>query len=246
MRSLPFACLALGMIAAPVRAGFVTIDAFNNNTPATVSFNDGAGNSGTINTLLTQLSVTYSAGGTPLTILTFSIDLAHTASVGQVYTVNLRNDLTTAFTNGAQISSIYQAHGVADLTNNPDQAAAVQIALWDLSLNNHTPTFFVNDGDGTYSSGDPDVFKIALGNNPDASQIAALVNQYLGAPVSTTGPGAWLDADVPGAPAAHGPSLLQPIPEPSSLVLGLVAAGCLSAWGLWRTSPGRRHCMPHD
>jgi hypothetical protein len=58
MRSLVLACLALGMSAGPVRAGSITVNAFNNSTPATVHFDDGSGHSGTVSTLLTQLNVT--------------------------------------------------------------------------------------------------------------------------------------------------------------------------------------------
>src|SRR5260370_3586869 len=130
MRSLALACLALGMSASPVRAEFITVNAFNNSTPATVSFNDGSGHSGTDNTLLTQFNITYSPGaGTPFTFSTFSVDLFHTVSSGQTYAVDPRGDVATAFANGSRIASIYQMFGVQDLTNNPDQAAAVQIAI---------------------------------------------------------------------------------------------------------------------
>ena len=41
MRSLALACLAVGMSASTVHAGFITVNTFNNSTPATVSFDDG-------------------------------------------------------------------------------------------------------------------------------------------------------------------------------------------------------------
>jgi hypothetical protein len=81
-------------------------------------------------------------------------------SVGQTYAVDVRFDLATAFANGAQMAYILANFGVGDLSTNPDQAAAVQIALWDLSLNNHNPTSFGLDADGSYSSGDPSVFSV--------------------------------------------------------------------------------------
>jgi hypothetical protein len=111
------------------------------------------------------------------------------------------------------------------LTNAPDQAAAVQLALWDLSLNNHTPTFFALDG-GFYDSGDPQVFSVSFGNDPRASQIAALTSQYLTEAGGATMNGAWLDA------AGGGANLLLPVPEPSSAVMTILALGALVA--LWR------------
>jgi hypothetical protein len=226
-------CLALAVTTSLGRADSITVNAFNNSTPATVTFNDGSGQS-TINTLLTQFNVTYSAGfGTPITFNTFSIDLTHTAGVGQTYLVNPRADLATAFTNGSRMAYIFQTYGLQDLTSNPDQAAAVQLAVWDLLLP-HNPTSFGLDADGTYSSGDPNVFSVNLGSNPDASQIAALTNQYLQASIGATTSGAWLDAAPAGNDPNRGVSVLQPVPEPSSLVLGIVAVGCLGAGGLWR------------
>ena len=179
MKALALTCLVLGLGAPAAEAGFVTPLAFNNSTPAEVSFDDGAGNSGTLNTLLAQLHVSYSDGGSLSGINTFSIDLFHAVTLGQTYAVNLRDDLATAYVNGGRIAFVSQSFGLPNLTNDPVQAAAVQIALWDLSLNNHNPTTFGMDAGGTYSSGDPDVFRVSLGDNPDATAISGLVNQYL-------------------------------------------------------------------
>jgi hypothetical protein len=209
------------------------VNAFNNSTAATVHFDDGSGHSGTVSTLLTQLNVTYSDGaGTPLTFLTFSLDLFHTVSVGQTYAVNARDDLATAFTNGSRIDYIFQAFGVGDLTKN--EANAVQIVIWDLTLGNHNPNSFGKDASGTYSSGDTNVFSVDLAGNPAADQISALVDQYLKASIGSTGQGGWLDAAAAGNDPNRGQSLMQPIPEPSSFVLCIIAAGCVSTWGLRR------------
>jgi hypothetical protein len=183
--------------------------------------------------LLTQIHVTLHTTAGTFAFNTFSIDLSHTASIGQTYDVNPRSDLSTAFANGSRMAYIYQTYGVGDLSGNADQAAAVSIALWDLSLSNHNPTSLTQGADGSYSSGDPDIFKVSLGSNPDKAQIAQLANQYLSASSVISG-GAWLDAAVPGAGPNHGPSVIRPVPEPSSISLCLVAAGCLSVWGLWR------------
>src|SRR5262249_11924039 len=52
--------------------GTVHIDAFNNSTQATVTFNDGAGHSGSLNALVTQFLATYhNSNGTSVTFETF-------------------------------------------------------------------------------------------------------------------------------------------------------------------------------
>jgi RHS repeat-associated protein len=191
--------------------GTLKLNRLNNNTVATVSFNDGAGHSGTDTTTLTQFTMTYTGGpGTPVSFDTFCIDLFHRVSVGQTFAVNPRGDLSSAFTNGSRMADIYQTYGLADLSNGPDQAAAVQLALWDLSLNNHAPTAFVKDADGTYSSGDAGVFKVSLGSNPDAAQIAALVNQYLQTSEGAAAQGGWFDASPAGSGPNRGQSVLIP------------------------------------
>jgi hypothetical protein len=226
---LAVACLALILAASTGRPDTITVNNFNNNTPATVTFNDGMGDSGSNSTNLTQWNVTYTAGGNSLTFNTFSVDLLHTVTVGQTYSINARNDLASAFANGSRIAYVFQSYGLPDLTSNPDQAAAVQTALWDLSLNNHNPTSFGPDGDGTYSSGDPDVFKVSFGSSPDASQIAALTNQYLMNSVGANNQGSWFDASQSG-----GENLLQPVPEPPTILLSTVAAVCISIGALRR------------
>jgi hypothetical protein len=229
MKISSVAYVTLALMVSPTQAGLVTVNGFNNNTMATVSFDDGSGmsgHSGSVNMLLTQFNVTYSSS--PSTFNTFSIDLFHTVSSGQTYEVDARSNLATAFANGSRISYIFQSYGLQDLTQNSVQAAAVQLSLWDLSLNNHVPTFFALDAGGTYSSGDPNVFSVSLGNIPAASQIAALTDQYLKASVGATYQGSWLDAAAAGNDAGRGQSLVLPVPEPSSIFVFLTWLGCLS------------------
>lgn len=242
MKNFLRVCLVLAVSVSTARADSVTVNAFNNgltsNNAVTVHYNDGVGDSGTVSTWATQFNVTFNNGSSTATFNTFCIDLFHDVTDGQTYAVYLRNNLATAFTNGSQMAYIYENFGVQNLTGNSDQAAAVQLALWDLSLNNHTPTSFGLDSDGTYSSGDENVFSVVL-NVPDASQIASLVNQYLQAAVGASGQGSWLDASAQGNYLNRGQSLLVPdslVPEPSSILLSLVAAGCLSVWSF------RGHC----
>jgi len=233
--------LALAMSTSPAAADTITLNGFNNNTAATVTFDDGAGHSGSINTLLTQFNVTFTGVG-PLTFDTFSIDLFHTVTAGQIYPVNPRGDVATAFVNGSRIAYIFQTYGLSDLTSNPDQAAAVQLALWDLSLNNHNPTSFQADADGTYSSGDQNVFSVSFGSNPDASHIAGLTAQFLSASIGASTQGSWLDAAAAGDAPNRGESLLRRVPEPSSGLLTLLGLGALGAWGLGRRGDAAERC----
>jgi hypothetical protein len=173
--------------------------------------------------------------GTPQTFNTFCVDIFHEINLNQTYAVNIRTDLATAFTNGGQMEVVYETYGLGDLSSNPDQAAAVQIALWDLSLSNHSPTTFEEDSPGVYGSGDDSIFNITFGSNPDAATIAGLVNTYISSTVGATNAGDWLDASAAGTALNRGQSLLIPpgltnfFPEPSSLTLLLVSAGGLCA-----------------
>jgi hypothetical protein len=141
--------------------GTLTFNGFNGNVTATVHFDDGAGSSGTVGARATQFSVSFTdSGGGTTDFDTFCIDLFHTASVGQTYDVDARSDVASAFANGARMAFIFETFGTGDLSSNPILAAAVQIALWDLSLGNHDPQFFALGAGGIYSSGDPDIFSI--------------------------------------------------------------------------------------
>ncbi len=184
----------------------LTLNNFNNNTAASISYDDQAGHRGTDNTQLSQLRVTYTPdAGASATFNTFCIDLFHTISNGETYGVAPRSDLSSAYTNGSRMAYIFATYGLQDLSNNPDQASAVQLALWDLSLNNHTPVSFGVDADGSYSSGDDKVFKASLSGNSHASQIAATTDAYLKASIGVATQGKWFDA------ANRGQSLINPI-----------------------------------
>lgn len=155
--------------------GIVTVAPFGSAPQATISFDDGAGHSDTLNTFLTQFHVSYTSNGTTTAFDSFCIDLFHTVTGGQAYAVTLRGDLDSAYGNGARMAYIMEHFGDADLSADPDQAAAVQIALWDLSLGNHDPRFFVQDADGSYSSGDENVFSVTFRTAvPEPSSAAAM------------------------------------------------------------------------
>jgi hypothetical protein len=230
-------CVVLGIFtlfcSSLSRAAMIAVNAFNDNIPATVSANDGT-NSVSFATLLTQFNVTLTPdSGTPATFNTFCVDLFHSISLNQNYAVTVRDDLATAFTNGARIAEVYLSHGEPDLSALPDQAAAVQIAVWDLSLSNHNPTTFSQVSGSDYSSGDPSVFNVDFGSDADAATIAGLVNSYLQESISATSQGSWLDASAAGDNFNRGQSLLIPpsistnFPEPASISLLVVAGGAL-------------------
>src|SRR5262249_22627859 len=140
------------------------------------------------------------------------------------------------FLNANQMAYVFQQFGLSDLSGNPDQAAAVQTALWDLSLNNHTPTSFSIDPDGRYSSGDPNIINVDFKGNPDAAAIAALTNSYLTGAVGAKNQNGWLGGGPAGRPNSGQGVLIPPpllpilqTPEPSTLTLLVVGMCCLGA-----------------
>jgi hypothetical protein len=226
--------LAHAVLTCHADVGELKLNGFNTSMSATVSFNDGL-ISETNQMPITQLNVTFTGSDKGQLIYnTFCIDLTHTVSVGQSYAVYPRSDLNSVFSNGARMSYIFAGFGLNDLTDNPIQAAAVQIALWDLSLP-HNPTTFGPDAgtNNTYSSGDPGVFAVKLEGNPDATAISSLVNQYLMVSIGSTAEGSWLDATAAGSNVDRGESvMLSTVPEPNSFILLIVAASCFAACSL--------------
>ncbi|MBY0528125.1 MAG: FG-GAP-like repeat-containing protein [Gemmataceae bacterium] len=193
-------------------ASTVSFNTLNNTTTAIVSFNDGAGHSGNLNTFLSQFDVTFTgAGVSSFAFNTFCIDLFHEVSIGESWAVNLRSDLDVAFVNGGSaMAYLFQQYGMTDLTSNPTLAAALQLDLWDLSLGG-TPTAFTQQVDGSYrSSGGGDVFlSVDLGGNPDAAMIIALANDLLLESSGATAHGGWFDSAAADE-LNRGQSLLMP------------------------------------
>ena len=191
---------------APISGdGSVTVNAFNNNTIATISF-DGTSEE----SYLTQFTATYTAAdGSTYSFETFCEDLEHDVSQGQSYSVYVRNDLDSAFAAGNRIAYIYQTYGTQDLSSDPIQAAAVQVALWELDKD-PTATSIQQNPDGSYSSSNESAFSVNFGSNPNTSSIVALVNQYLTASQTATTAGAWADASAQGDYQNRGQSLLIP------------------------------------
>ena len=171
--------------------GSYTFNSLADTVTGAISFNDGQGNSGSgIEAYISPFNLTFNNGvNAPVSFTSFCIDLTHEINVGGTYPVAVQTNEATAYANGSRMAFIEQTFGRGAITT--DQAVAVQIALWDLALNNHNPTYFKQDG-SVYDSGDPSVFSVAnLSTNPaDTAEIVMLVNQYLGASASIDPPGA--------------------------------------------------------
>jgi hypothetical protein len=79
-----------GQIVAVSGTGTVKLNQRNNSTTGTISYNDGAGHSGTANTYLTQFTMTWNGAGGPATFFSFCVDLFHTVGVNQTYAATAR------------------------------------------------------------------------------------------------------------------------------------------------------------
>ena len=248
------AALAIGF-SAESRAASVTISSLNNSAVGyTIGFNDGAGgnstgSSGISGVYIGQFNMTYTPDSGPArSIETYCIDLSHSiTSIPSTYSVYYRNNVGTTFntnyvgggntygnpnppgatyTGGGEMGYIYAKYGAGNLHGNDDQAAAVQIALWALSVanfqgNNITP---IPTSFGAYINGE-------YGNSNFwvkgvDSNVVSLVNSYLveantSAAQSSSywGRTDWLDASAQGTYESRGQSVLIVTPEPTSIAL---------------------------
>lgn len=194
--------------------GSLAINGFNNNTVATIHFLNPQGQSQSIETYLTQFNATFTGpAGNTVPLETWCIDLTHEVSDGQTYQVYAQGNLGSQFTAAGPVAYIYQNYGEQNLSSNPVQAAAVQLAIWEL-MQNPTAISFAQNADGTYSApGAEAAFSVSLGANSSAPQIAALVNQYLASAQGATTAGAWLNAAAQGNYLTRGQSVLLPLAQ---------------------------------
>ncbi|TPW00772.1 MAG: Cna B domain-containing protein, partial [bacterium] len=196
--------LAISTGGSASGTGTLKLNARNNSTTATITYNDNAGQAASATVYVSQFNATWNGAGGPTTFNTFCVDLFHAVTVGQTFQATARPDLAPAFTNGSRIAYIYQNYGTQDLSGDPIQAAAVQVAIWALSLDNFVPTQFVDNLNGSWSSADddenndPDVFKVAWGSTPNVADIMALVNDYLNKSLDSAAQGGWFDAALAG------------------------------------------------
>jgi hypothetical protein len=228
-------CCSAAAQAGPLQVELNGLSNGGNAITGTFRAQDGS-NSVNENVYIDQFKVTYNSE----TYYTFCIDLFHNVSIGQKYAVDLRTDLASAFTRGGQMAALYYAYGDGNMAGDPQHAAALQLALWDLAINdtNHDPFTFTTSA-GVIKTDDGD-FKVS-NLSADFSAIASDFTAYMSFANAHSSPGGWLDASAQGNYRDRGQSLLlpTPAPEPSSLVLAGI--GCVSLLGIaWR----RRRCQP--
>jgi hypothetical protein len=161
----------------------------------------------------------------------FCIDTAHDVSVGQTYSVQ-QAPVESGLTNGARLEYLYAKYVGAAVNNNVD-AAALQIALWDLV-----------DGGQSLLTGS--LFRYTDTSSP----IYSLANSYINEALAYTPPasgsvGAWQDASPSGNALGRGQSLIGPqapgfntnvlpVPAPAGIVLAASAVVTLGSRRLVR------------
>jgi hypothetical protein len=155
---------------------------------------------------------------------TFCIDTAHEVTVGQTYKVQ-QTPVETGLNYGPQMEYLYAKYVGAAVSNNVE-AAALQIALWDLA-----------DGGESLLTGSE--FRYTDTSSPIYSLANSFIDEALAYTPPTSGSvGDWEDASASGGALGRGQSLIgppitgfnlnaDPVPEPSSLVLAATALGTL-------------------
>ncbi len=193
------------------------LDGNGAGTVGKVIYDDGLGNRGSENMFIGQLRMTLEMDGRSLALKTFSIDLFHQQRAGQQYQVNVRDmgppPTFSDWMYGGEMAFLYGKYGVASL-NNSVNAAALQLALWKLSLG---PA-------GTLSTEGMNQNILSLQQALLAE--AALYPKSLGA-------GRWLDATPAGSYLGRGQSVILDsngarlpfeTPAPGGLVLASTGA----------------------
>src|SRR5262249_6774348 len=154
--------------------GTLTLNAASG--PAITLYRNNGTQSGTISTTAGPFDVTWTDSSNNSNRLnSLCIDMFHFVGIGQSWAASVRDDLATHFTNGPLMGYMFQKFFQPNMTQ--DEASGLQIAEWDASLNNHTPTYIAPDSFGNYNSGDPGIFNItSLGGN--AANIIYWANKF--------------------------------------------------------------------
>jgi hypothetical protein len=245
MKKFAWISLAVLACASSLRADSLTLNSLSNTSvTAKVQYNNGAGLSGSMTPYVSQFHMTYTpTGGSPHALLTYCVDLFHRNQIGVPYTVTPVSSLSSVFgtLNGNEMAYLYSTYGTQNQTGNAINDAALQLALWDLSLANHNPTTFTQKSPGVYWSGD-NAFIVSniSGTSSQVSQIVSLTNSYLQAAQAKTAgnvsllqsgpssnPNLQQSVLIPGS--MQGPT---PLPVPATLVLALVGTAVLGFYGL--------------
>ena len=159
MKKLLCSFVFLAVAAPATHAGYASYTLGNGGLYGTqtgvISASDGHGNSiNPTNVYIDQFHVTYTSdsdhpASTTSNLNTFCIDLFHDIVVPQTVKVYEKNDLGATFVHANEMSYIYNQHGNVSLQSNSAEAAALQLALWDLTVNPSTrggDTKFTWDG----------------------------------------------------------------------------------------------------
>jgi hypothetical protein len=165
---------------------------------------------------------------------TFCIDTSHEVTVGQTYSVQ-QTPVETGLTYGAQMEYLYTKY-IGTAVNNNNEAAALQIALWDLV-----------DGGQSLLTGSQ--FRYTDTSSP----IYTMANNFITEAKAfvPSGPGSvgfWQDASPSGTALGRGQSLIGPpasgfnpnvlnAPAPSGAILAMSAVATLGVGGLLRRRP---------
>jgi hypothetical protein len=162
---------------------------------------------------------------------TFCIDTSHEVTVGQTYMVE-QTPVESGLTNGAQMEYIYSQF-IGTAINNDVDAAALQIALWDL----------VNGGQSLLTGS---TFRYTDTSSPIYAQAEIYIADALAyTPPPSGSVGSWEDASASGDSLGRGQSLIGPpdsntnsntvvTPAPPGGVLALSALASLGMGRLVR------------
>jgi hypothetical protein len=176
--------------AAPVYLRLDSLGAGVTNNSVQYRFNPSQSFTNLGNVFVGQFRMTYDVGGLNQALNTFCIDLTHRVNVGQQYLVNLRDlsEFTPPSLTG-EMAYLYNTYGTGVMTNN-HQAAALNLALWRLSLG--------TDGQLNFSMN---------------ATITNAYNAFLTEAASHSGTlGQWLDAEANGSHQNRGQSVIYPPP----------------------------------
>ena len=166
---------------------------------------------------------------------TFCIDTSHEVTVGQTYSVE-QEPVENGLTYGPQMEYLYAKY-VGSAVNNNTEAAALQIALWDL----------VNGGQSLLTGSS---FRYTNTSSPIYTEAVSFINEALAYTPSGSGSlGDWEDASVSGNALGRGQSLIGPStpgfnpnviasPAPPAAVLAVSAFIALGVGGLVRRKLG--------
>ena len=231
------ALLVLACLDSAAHATSVSLNALSNSSnTGYVSWINSQGKSETEDVYISQFQMTYrpTTGGAS-TLFTYCVDLDHSEQWSKPYAVTPVS-LTSAFgqVNGNEIGYLYRTYGAQNLAGHATDDAALQLALWDLSVDSRTPTSFSYDAvAGAYKSGDS-LFEVRGISDAVAQQTNYYLKNAMG---KLAGDVYLLQSGSENDPNLQQSVLaLAPAPEPTAFILGAVLLGTL---GLLELAKGR-------